>query len=66
MRGAVGAVEEALDSIGCRPEVVSLDPSTLDDVIACVGGRRRGDGDGERAEELMASLAPVSTRCGPR
>ena len=33
-----GAVTEALDRLGCRATVVSLDPSTLDDVVA-LGGR---------------------------
>ena len=32
-----GDVEAALGVIGCRAEVVSLDPSSLDEVIACVG-----------------------------
>jgi len=38
-----GAVEEALDVIGCHAQVVSLDPSRLDEVIACIGtvGRRQ-------------------------
>jgi iron complex transport system substrate-binding protein len=31
-----GAVEDALEVIGCQADVVSLDPTTLDDVIACV------------------------------
>ena len=32
-----GAVEEALDVIGCQAQVVSLDPGRLDEVIACIG-----------------------------
>ena len=32
-----GAVEEALDVIGCHAQVVSLDPGRLDEVIACIG-----------------------------
>ena len=31
-----GDVAEALDTIGCRATVVSLDPGTLDDVIGCI------------------------------
>ena len=51
-----GAVEEALDVLGCRAEVVSLDPSSLDDVIACIG-RVGGVVDREsEAEALMADL----------
>ena len=30
-----GAVEEALEVLGCRAEVISLDPTTLDEVIDC-------------------------------
>ena len=51
-----GAVEEALDVLGCRAEVVSLDPSSLDDVIACIG-QVGGVVDREsEAEALMADL----------
>src|SRR5918992_2709265 len=32
-----GAVDEALEVIGCHADVLSLDPHTLDDVIACIG-----------------------------
>lgn len=32
-----GAVEDALDVLGCTANVVSLDPSSLDEVIGCVG-----------------------------
>jgi hypothetical protein len=32
-----GAVEEALEVIGCHAQVVSLDPGRLDEVIACIG-----------------------------
>ena len=31
-----GAVEEALEVLGCRADVISLDPSTLDEVIDCI------------------------------
>jgi iron complex transport system substrate-binding protein len=31
-----GAVEDALELLGCRAEVVSLDPTRLDEVIDCV------------------------------
>jgi iron complex transport system substrate-binding protein len=51
-----GAVEDALDSIGCRADVVSLDPSTLDDVIACVGTVGAATGTGEVAADVMAAL----------
>jgi iron complex transport system substrate-binding protein len=51
-----GAVEEALDVIGCRADVVSLDPEGLDEVIACVGQVGRATGAEERAEALMEAL----------
>ena len=51
-----GAVEDALEVIGCRADVLSLDPSTLDDVIACVGAVGSATGSEGRADEVMASL----------
>jgi iron complex transport system substrate-binding protein len=51
-----GAVEDALDVIGCHAQVVSLDPSRLNDVIACVGSVGAATGTSARAEELMADL----------
>ncbi|HET9444274.1 MAG TPA: ABC transporter substrate-binding protein, partial [Acidimicrobiales bacterium] len=51
-----GAVEEALEALGCRAEVVSLDPAGIDDVIACIGAVGRATGTAERAADLMASL----------
>lgn len=51
-----GAVEEALDVIGCRAEVVSLDPDRLDDVIDCVGVVGRATGTVGVADALMADL----------
>ena len=51
-----GAVEDALESIGCRADVVSLDPSSLDEVIACVGLVGAATGRAEAADALMASL----------
>jgi iron complex transport system substrate-binding protein len=51
-----GAVEEALDVIGCRADVVSLDPEGLDEVIACVGQVGRATGTEARAQALMDEL----------
>ena len=51
-----GAVEEALDVIGCHAQVVSLDPSRLDDVIGCIGVVGAATGTGARADALMAGL----------
>jgi iron complex transport system substrate-binding protein len=51
-----GAVEEALDVIGCQAQVVSLDPSRLDDVIRSIGTVGEATRTEERAESVMAGL----------
>lgn len=51
-----GAVQDALDVIGCRAEVLSLDPHRLDDVIGCVGAVGAATGRHVEAEVLMADL----------
>jgi iron complex transport system substrate-binding protein len=51
-----GAVEKALDVIGCHALVVSLDPSRLDDVIECIGTVGSATGAHDRAAVLMADL----------
>jgi iron complex transport system substrate-binding protein len=51
-----GAVEEALDVIGCHAHVLSLDPARLDDVIECVGLVGRATGADDEAVALMADL----------
>jgi len=51
-----GAVEAALDVIGCHAAVVSLDPMNLDEVIGCVGQVGRVTGTDELADEVMAGL----------
>jgi iron complex transport system substrate-binding protein len=51
-----GAVEEALDVMGCRADVVSLDPHSLDDVIDGIGAVGLATGREARAEDLMAAL----------
>ena len=51
-----GAVEDALDVIGCHAEVVSLDPFGLDDVIECVDQVGRATGTEARAAELVSGL----------
>jgi len=51
-----GEVERALDVLGCRAEVISLDPSTLDEVIACVGLVGAATGESARATALMTQL----------
>jgi iron complex transport system substrate-binding protein len=51
-----GAVEEALDVIGCRSAVISLDPGRLDEVIDCVGVVGAATGTGAQADTLMQNL----------
>ena len=51
-----GAVEQALDVIGCHSHVVSLDPGRLDEVIECVGLVGAATGTSEKADALMESL----------
>ncbi|MCU1450346.1 MAG: periplasmic binding protein [Acidimicrobiales bacterium] len=61
-----GQVEDALDVLGCRSEVVSLDPHTLSDVLddIAVVGRRTGTGSEAAAlvDELRARVAAVTER----
>lgn len=51
-----GHVNEALQALGCRAEVVSLDPSSLDDVVTCLLQVGRVTGVEERAEQLVVDL----------
>jgi iron complex transport system substrate-binding protein len=69
-----GTVDEALAAIGCDAEVLSIDPHTVDDVLAAITevGRRGGAGDAAEAlvGALQARLAAVrdavAGRPGPR
>jgi iron complex transport system substrate-binding protein len=51
-----GEVEEALAVIGCRAQVVSLDPEGLDDVIECIAQVGRATGTEGVAMELVTEL----------
>ncbi|MHB8682305.1 MAG: cobalamin-binding protein [Acidimicrobiales bacterium] len=51
-----GHVNEALDSLGCSAEVISLDPSSLDEVIDGLVTVGRATGTEVRAESLAAEL----------
>jgi iron complex transport system substrate-binding protein len=51
-----GAVEDALATLGGRAEVVSLDPSQLDEVIADVGRVGAATGREQAAESVMTEL----------
>jgi iron complex transport system substrate-binding protein len=51
-----GAVDAALDVLGRRADVLSLDPHRLDDVIACIGTVGDAMGTAARAATLMSEL----------
>ena len=51
-----GHVEEALDYLGCTAEVVSLDPHSLDDVLATILTVGQHAGALPQAEHLVAAL----------
>ena len=51
-----GHVEEALDELGCRADVVSMDPYSLDDVLACIEEVGRATGADDRAGAVVRSL----------
>jgi iron complex transport system substrate-binding protein len=51
-----GHVHEALDLLGCPAEVVSLDPSSLDDVLNSIVQVGRVTGTGGQAEVCVAQL----------
>jgi len=49
-------VEDALDYLGCRADVISLDPHTLDDVLDSIMTVGKRLGVEQRADELVAGL----------
>jgi iron complex transport system substrate-binding protein len=51
-----GHVEDALDYLGCTAEVISLDPHSLDEVLATILTVGQHAGAQPRAEQLVASL----------
>ena len=51
-----GHVEDALDYLGCTAEVVSLDPRSLDDVLATILTVGNHAGAKPQAERLVAAL----------
>jgi iron complex transport system substrate-binding protein len=51
-----GHVDEALRTIGCSAEVLSLDPASLDDVLDCLRRVGRATGTESRAEQVVAHL----------
>ncbi|TQS40033.1 ABC transporter substrate-binding protein [Cryptosporangium phraense] len=51
-----GQVEQALDHLGCRADVLSLDPHSLDDVLSTIIDVGMKTGVPHRAEALVARL----------
>jgi iron complex transport system substrate-binding protein len=51
----VSEVDDALAYLGCRAEVVTLDPMTLDEVLASVRTIGSATGTTDRAEEIVAA-----------
>ena len=70
-----GHVNDALELLGCRAEVVSMDPSSLDDVLECIlhvgdcdrdRGRRGGPRRRDCATGSKSSPTVWPTRARPR
>lgn len=51
-----GTVQDALDHLGCRAGVLSLDPHTLDDVLDTIVRIGARTGTGDRADRLVSGL----------
>ncbi len=72
----VSDVHDALDYLGCRADVLTIDPHTLDEVLESIRALGKATGTASRAEELVnhlrarldavservAGLRPVPTR----
>jgi iron complex transport system substrate-binding protein len=52
----VSVVDDALAHLGCTAEVLTIDPHTLDEVLASVGTLGKATGTEDRSESLVASL----------
>ena len=52
----VSVVDDALAHLGCRAEVVTIDPHTLDEVLESIGVLGKVSGTEPRAAELVARL----------
>jgi iron complex transport system substrate-binding protein len=63
-------IQQALDYLGCTADVVTLDPHSLDDVLATILTIGARAGAGPRAEDLVAALrtrlAAVAARTAGR
>jgi iron complex transport system substrate-binding protein len=51
-----GHVSEALEVLGCKAEVLSMDPSTLDDVLDCIARVGEVTGRERKASAVLGSL----------
>jgi iron complex transport system substrate-binding protein len=51
-----GQVEEALDELGCRSEVLSLDPNTIGEILENITQVGRATGTEARAKEMVEGL----------
>jgi iron complex transport system substrate-binding protein len=51
-----GHVDSALDHLGCRADVLSLDPNTLDEVLGSISAVGDRTGVPDRAAQLIAGL----------
>jgi iron complex transport system substrate-binding protein len=61
-----GHVEDALDHLGCRADVLSLDPHSLEDVLDSILAVGRATGTQRRAEQLVGALRARLTRTAAR
>ena len=61
-----GHVEEALDYLGCRADVLSLDPYTLDEVLGTILAVGERTGAADRAERVVAGLRSRLARLAER
>lgn len=52
----VSKVDDALTYLGCRAQVLTVDPHTLDEVLDSIATLGEATGTGERAEDLVRSL----------
>jgi iron complex transport system substrate-binding protein len=51
-----GQVEEALDELGCRSEVLSLDPNTVEEILENIAQVGRATGTEARAKKVVERL----------
>lgn len=59
-----GQVQDALAELGCRAQVISLDPHSLQDILEGIVTVSRATGTEARAEELVAGLRERVDRVG--